>query len=87
MRIWLLLKILLHPIRWAQDRIDAWVLARVKRQPGPVAVPRHRVYILPTRFGYAFAFLLLCMLMGAINYSNSMASRSPSCSPASASWR
>jgi hypothetical protein len=30
MRVWLLLKILLHPIRYAQDRIDAWVLARVK---------------------------------------------------------
>ncbi len=73
MRVWLLLKILLHPIRWAQDRIDAWVLARVKRQPGPVAVPRHRVYILPTRFGYAFALLTLVMLLAAMNYSNSMA--------------
>lgn len=73
MRIWLLLKILLHPIRYAQDRIDAWVLARVRRQPGPVPVPRHRVYILPTRFGYAFALLLFAMLLGAMNYSNNMA--------------
>lgn len=73
MRIWLLLKILLHPLNWAQERIDAWVMARVKRQPGPVAVPRHRVYILPTRFGYGFALLLLVMLLGAMNYSNSMA--------------
>lgn len=73
MRIWLVLKILLHPIRFAQDRIDAWVLARVKRQPGPVAVPRRRVYIVPTRFGYAFAALLLVMLLAAMNYSNSMA--------------
>lgn len=73
MRFWLLLKILLHPIRYAQDRIDAWVMARVKRQPGPVAVPRHRVYILPTRFGYAFALMVLVMLLAAMNYSNSMA--------------
>jgi uncharacterized protein (DUF58 family) len=73
MRVWLLLKILLHPLRWAQDRIDAWVLARVKRQPGPVAVPRHRVYILPTRFGYAFAVLVLIMVLAAMNYSNNMA--------------
>ena len=73
MRLWLLLKILLHPIRWAQDRIDAWVLARVRRQPGPVAVPRHRVYILPTRFGYGFALLLVLMVLTAMNYSNSMA--------------
>lgn len=73
MRVWLLLKILLHPIRYAQDRIDAWVLARVTRQPGPVTVPRHRVYILPTRFGYAFALMVLVMVLAAMNYSNSMA--------------
>ena len=73
MRIWLLLKILLHPIRWAQERIDAWVLARVKRQAGPVPVPRHRVYILPTRFGYAFAGLVFVMVLAAMNYSNNMA--------------
>jgi hypothetical protein len=73
MRVWLLLKILLHPIRYAQDRIDAWVLARVKRQPGPVQVPRYRVYILPTRFGYGFALLVMVMVLAAMNYSNSMA--------------
>ena len=73
MRVWLLLKILLHPIRYAQERIDAWVLARVKRQSGPVVVPRHRVYILPTRFGYAFAALVLVMVLAAMNYSNNMA--------------
>ncbi|HUR41340.1 MAG TPA: DUF58 domain-containing protein [Verrucomicrobiae bacterium] len=73
MRFWLLLKILLHPIRYAQERIDAWVMARVKRQPGPVPVPRNRVYILPTRFGYAFAALVLVMVLTSMNYSNSMA--------------
>ncbi|MEQ1438791.1 DUF58 domain-containing protein [Fontimonas sp. SYSU GA230001] len=73
MRVWLIFKILLHPIRYAQDRIDAWVMARVRRQPGPVVITRNRVYILPTRFGYFFAFMLLIMLLGAMNYSNSMA--------------
>lgn len=73
MRLWLLLKILLHPIRYAQDRIDAWILARVKRQPGPVPVPRYRVYIVPTRFGYAFVLLVILMGAAAMNYSNSMA--------------
>ena len=68
-----LLTHLLHPLRWAQDRIDAWVLARVKRQPGPVPVPRYRVYILPTRFGYAFILLVFVMILTAMNYSNSMA--------------
>ena len=73
MRFWLIFKILLHPIRYAQDRIDEWVMARVKRQPGPVHVPRRRVYIVPTRFGYLFGAMLMVMLLGAMNYSNSMA--------------
>ena len=73
MRLWLVAKIVLHPLRYAQERIDAWVLARVKRQPGPIDVPRRRVYIVPTRFGYGFAMLAFVMLMGAMNYSNSMA--------------
>lgn len=73
MRIWLVLKILLHPIKFAQDKIDEWVLSRVKRQPGPIAVPRRRVYIVPSGFGYAFAGLTLVMLLASMNYSNSMA--------------
>lgn len=72
MRGWLIIKLLLHPIRFLQDRIDAWVMARVKRQPGPIPVPRTRVYIVPTRFGYGFAFMAAVMLAGSMNYSNSM---------------
>ena len=73
MRPWLILKILLHPLRWAQARIDAWVLARVIKQPGPVRVLRNRIYIVPTRFGWGFMLMCLVMLLGAMNYSNSMA--------------
>jgi uncharacterized protein (DUF58 family) len=72
MRVWLILRILLHPLRFVGERIDNWVMRRVKRQAGPIHVPRHRVYILPTRFGYAFAFMCLVMLLGSMNYSNSM---------------
>ena len=43
---------------------------------GPLSSPylltHRRVYILPTRQGYAFALLLLIMLLGSINYSNSL---------------
>lgn len=63
----------LHPLRWAQERIDAWVLARVVRQPGPIRVPRNRIYIVPTRFGWGFSIMCFVMLLGALNYSNSMA--------------
>ncbi len=32
-----------------------------------------RIYILPTRHGYAFVLALCAMLLGAINYSNGLA--------------
>ena len=64
---------LLHPLRWAQERIDTWVLRRVHRVAGPIEIARNRVYIVPTRFGWGFAITVLVMLAGAMNYSNSMA--------------
>lgn len=65
--------VLFHPLRAARRYINTWVASRVQRQPGPVSVPRHRVYIVPTRFGYGYGLLLVVMLLGAMNYSNSMA--------------
>lgn len=65
--------ILLHPLRWVRQRIDVWVLARVEKSPGPIAVRRNRIYIVPTRFGWGFAIMCFVMLLGAMNYSNSMA--------------
>ena len=43
--------------------------------PGPYVLgPKPcRVYILPTRYGYAFALALSAMLLGAINYNNGLA--------------
>lgn len=61
-----------RPLRALQARIDAWVLRRVRRQAGPVTVTRQRVYILPTGFGYAFGGLSFVMLLGSMNYTNSM---------------
>lgn len=67
------LRRLRHPLQWARRRLDTWVLDRVRLQPGPVTITRNRVYIVPTRFGWGFALMLLVMLLGAMNYSNSMA--------------
>jgi uncharacterized protein (DUF58 family) len=39
----------------------------------PVRLDRHRVYILPTPFGWFFLALLLAMLVGALNYNNNPA--------------
>lgn len=33
---------------------------------------KHRIYIIPTRAGYGYVALLLIMLLGAINYNNSL---------------
>lgn len=56
-----------------EGRIERWVASRIRREPGPVTVGRKRVYIVPTRFGYGFAVTATAMLLGAMNYSNSMA--------------
>jgi uncharacterized protein (DUF58 family) len=65
--------ILTQPFKTIRRRIDAWIFTRLKRVPGPVQVSRRRVYILPTRYGYGYGLLLLVMLLGSMNYSNSMA--------------
>jgi uncharacterized protein (DUF58 family) len=65
--------ILTQPFKSMRRRIDRWIFTRLKRVPGPVEISRRRVYILPTRYGYGFGLLLLVMLLGSMNYSNSMA--------------
>lgn len=40
---------------------------------GPIILDRRRVYIIPSRSGAVFAVILLAMLIGAINYQNSLA--------------
>ena len=38
----------------------------------PVVLSRKRIYILPTKFGTFFGFLLLALLIGSINYNNNL---------------
>lgn len=49
------------------------LLGRTEPQKETVQLVRRRVYILPTRNGVIFAVILLTMLIGAINYNNSLA--------------
>ena len=54
--------------RW----IDAWVYQLGTPHQGPLVLGHRRVYILPVSHGYVFAFVLLIMLAGSINYSLSL---------------
>jgi uncharacterized protein (DUF58 family) len=59
-------------LRFAERRLPA--LTRYRRvEPLPIDLHARRVYILPTRFGLAFALLLLAMLVGALNFNNNPA--------------
>ncbi len=46
---------------------------RDKAQPAPILLERHRIYIVPTRSGFVFALMMFAMLIGALNYNNSLA--------------
>lgn len=65
-------------VRWprllaaAERRLPA--LTRLKRSEAlPILIHRHRIYVLPTRFGLMFSAVLLVMLLGALNYNNNPA--------------
>lgn len=53
-------------------RTRAWIDRRSPPQTGPVRIHRRRLYILPTRGGAWFGLLLFTMLLGSMNYSNSL---------------
>ncbi len=53
--------------------IDEWFARHNPPAQGSILLHNRRLYILPTRFGYLFAFLLLVLFLAAINYENSMA--------------
>ena len=56
----------------AERRLPA--LTRLKQSEAlPIALHRHRIYVLPTRFGLLFTAVLVVMLLGALNYNNNPA--------------
>jgi len=61
------------PLRTLRARINDWTERRVAEPREVTVVARNRIYILPTRFGWGFAATAFVMLLGALNYSNSMA--------------
>lgn len=57
--------------RWA-DTTHAWLLARQGRDSERAVLGRGRIYVLPTAFGFTFALFVFGLLLGSMNYSNSM---------------
>lgn len=54
-----------------KQRFRIW-LFRPKVESGTVTLTQRRIFILPTRQGFALAFVLVLMLLGDINYSLSL---------------
>jgi len=56
----------------ARDAVHAWAFRRQGLDRLPLALERRRLYILPTRVGLVFGMILFAMLLGSMNYNNSM---------------
>jgi uncharacterized protein (DUF58 family) len=55
-----------------RQRISDWIFrARVPEAP-PVVLTQRRIFIIPSRTGYFFAFVLLLLLIASINYALSL---------------
>jgi uncharacterized protein (DUF58 family) len=53
--------------------IRAWARKRHGDDTDPLVLSGRRIYILPTRLGVAFAFMIFAMFIGAMNYGNNLA--------------
>ena len=60
----------------AGQRFDSWVLERVRRRRGATNIPKtfeyRHIYVMPTRFGFWFGFLLALTALGGLNFNNNM---------------
>lgn len=54
-------------------RFNHWMALHNPPTHEAIKLHHRRLYILPTRFGYIYTFLLFVIFLAAINYSNSMA--------------
>jgi len=56
--------------------LERWAARWARRRQGAdapaIALQRRRIYILPTRFGIAFAAMVFAMLLGSLNYGASL---------------
>jgi uncharacterized protein (DUF58 family) len=55
-----------------RQRISDWIFRIRAPEHPPVVLRQRRIFILPTRQGYFFAFILLLLLLGSMNYQLSL---------------
>ena len=55
-----------------EDRARRWARRRQGQDSVPLTLDKRRVYILPTAFGLLYAVFVFVMLLGAMNYNNSL---------------
>ena len=55
-----------------RQSIADWIFRATVPELPPVTLVQRRIFILPTRQGYLFAFVLLLLLVGSINYNLSL---------------
>ncbi|HEY8856656.1 MAG TPA: DUF58 domain-containing protein [Rugosibacter sp.] len=64
---------MLHRLRhFLHERFVRWALRVPTPEPMPITLVQHRVYVLPTRVGLAFAIALITIFLGAVNYNLSL---------------
>ena len=55
-----------------RQSISDWIFRATIPEPPPVTLVQRRIFILPSKQGYLFAFVLLLLLIGSINYNLSL---------------
>ena len=58
--------------RALRGRLRDWIRRRQGPDGESVTLRRGRIYILPTRLGFAFGVMLIAMLLGSLNYANNL---------------
>ena len=55
-----------------RQSVSDWIFRATVPEAPPVTLVQRRIFILPTRHGYGFAFVVLILLLASINYSLSL---------------
>lgn len=61
------------PIQAIREKAKGWFNARIERHGNSITLTGRSIYVIPTRYGFMLGFMLFGLLLGSMNYSNSMA--------------